>query len=447
MRYNTKTKGGSVEQKDTEVEQSLLAAILIDPERVLARVAGSLTSAEFSHPVNRSLFAGILQLYEKRTPVDVVTLAAQLEDNGCLAQVGGPAYLANLTNAAVSVAHAEQYARIIQEKAIKRRLKATSKAILEAVETDGDIDSLLQKAERAILAVGKVRVKPNTSSLGEILGTTFERLTRAQAGELPRGVSTGYREMDGILTGFMPSDLIILAARPSMGKTALALNWAASVGIAQDVPTLIFSLEMSKEQLVDRLLSMETGISTENLRNGKITAGETSQVVNTMAVLSESPIYIDDTPNLTISHLRTRARREDHLHHLGLIIVDYLQLMSGTGSVGRGGSREQEISEISRGLKVIARELNVPVIALSQLSRMVENRTPQIPQLSDLRESGSIEQNADIVAFMYRDDYYNNDSPRKGLTDVLIRKHRNGRTGSVELYFDREHQKFRGLKV
>lgn len=428
-----------------EAEQSLLGAILVDPDWVMPKIADIVQLSDFSDKSHQYIYKVMEALYQARKQIDVVTVGAALKANSYLDIAGGYTYLNELGGITPSVAHAEQYARIIQEASIKRQLLATSQVISDAVQTETDVDSLLQKAEGAIFAVGKARVKQNTASLAEILGTAFTRLTDAQAGNLPRGVSTGYREMDAILTGLMPSDLIILAARPSMGKTALALNWACNVGVFQDVPTLIFSMEMSKEQLVDRLLSMETGVSTEQLRSGKLSEGETKRVVNTMAVLSEAPVYIDDTPGVTIQSLRTRARREDHLHHLGLIIVDYLQLMDGSAGKSRSSNREQEISEISRGLKVIARELNIPVIALSQLSRQVESRDVKIPQLSDLRESGSIEQNADIVAFMYRDDYYNADSPRKNMTDILIRKHRNGRIGSVELYFDREHQKFRGV--
>lgn len=432
-------------QHNLEAEQSLLGSLIIDPARVFPKIGEVVTEGDLADARHRYIFRAISGLNDARKKIDVITIVAELRNAGTIDLTGGAAYLAELTNFVPSAGHAEAYARIVHELSVRRRLVATADAISKAADTEQDIDSLIQKSERAIFAVGKAHVRDSTSSLEEILGLTFDRIGMAQSGNAPRGVSTGYRELDSILTGFMPSDLIILAARPAMGKTAMALNWACNVGIMQDVPTLIFSLEMSKEQLVDRLLSMETGISTEKLRTGKMTSSETTRVVNTMAVLSESPVYIDDTPNLTISSLRTRARREDHLHKLGLIVVDYLQLMSGNGRVGGNGNREQEISEISRGLKVIARELNIPVIALSQLSRQVESRDVKIPQLSDLRESGSIEQNADIVAFLYRDDYYNTDSNRKNMTDVLIRKHRNGRIGAVELYFDREHQKFLGV--
>jgi replicative DNA helicase len=251
--------------------------------------------------------------------------------------------------------------------------------------------------------------------------------------------------LDATLAGFQKSDLVILAARPSMGKTAMALNFAHNVAVDSNQPVLIFSLEMSKEQLVDRLLSIESGVDAWALRTGQLTDSDFEKIGQAMGALSEAPIFIDDTPGITISDLRTKARREAHKHDLGLIIVDYLQLMSGGFRPNGDGNRVQEISEISRGLKGVARELNVPVLALSQLSRSVENRSPQIPQLADLRESGSIEQDSDVVMFIYREEYYNPDTDRKKITDLFVKKHRNGPTGGVELYFENEKQRFRSI--
>lgn len=251
--------------------------------------------------------------------------------------------------------------------------------------------------------------------------------------------------MDNILAGLQRSDLFILAARPSMGKTAMMLNLAHNVAVNSKLPVLVFSLEMSKDQLVDRLLSMESGVDAWALRTGNLSDTDFEKIGEAMGTLSEAPMYIDDTPGITVSDLRTKARREAHLRPPGLIVVDYLQLMSGGNRYGNEGNRVQEISEISRGLKGVARELNVPLIALSQLSRSVESRSPQIPQLADLRESGSIEQDADVVAFIYREDYYNPDTDRKNITDILIKKHRNGPLGNIELYFDKDKQRFRSL--
>jgi replicative DNA helicase len=256
---------------------------------------------------------------------------------------------------------------------------------------------------------------------------------------------TGYKDLDNILAGLQKSDLFILAARPSMGKSAFALNLAHNIATQSEQPVLVFSLEMSKEQLVDRMIAMESGVDAWALRTGNLTDADFEKIGQAMGTLSEAQIYFDDTPGITVSDLRTKARREAHTRPLGLIIIDYLQLMSGGSRFNGDGNRVQEISEISRGLKGIARELNVPVIALSQLSRSVESRSPQIPQLQDLRESGSIEQDADVVAFIYREDYYNTETERKNIADILIRKHRNGPTGAVELYFDREKQLFRSL--
>jgi replicative DNA helicase len=305
------------------------------------------------------------------------------------------------------------------------------------------LKDLIEIAESELMKVGQKQVKQTIVNIESILAESFERLEdlHRNKGKI-RGVPTGFRDMDNILAGLQRSDLIILAARPSMGKTAFALNLAHNVASNTKQPVLVFSLEMSKEQLVDRLLSMESGVDAWALRTGNLTDNDFERISEAMGALSQAPVYIDDTPGITISELRTKARREAHKQPLGLIVVDYLQLMSGGGKFGGGDNRVQEISEISRGLKSVARELNVPLIALSQLSRSVENRNPQIPQLADLRESGSIEQDADIVAFIYREEYYNPETENKGVTDILIKKHRNGATGTVKLRFDKEKQRF-----
>ncbi|HVX56535.1 MAG TPA: replicative DNA helicase, partial [Candidatus Saccharimonadales bacterium] len=289
----------------------------------------------------------------------------------------------------------------------------------------------------------QTHIKQNIISLEAILAESFDRLDDLHKDKQKiRGVPTGFKDMDDKLAGFQPSDLLILAARPSMGKTTLALNFAHNVAVQAKQPVLIFSLEMSKEQLVDRLLSMESGVDAWALRTGNLTDADFEKIGQAMGTLSEAQIYIDDTPGITVSDLRTKARREAHQRPLGLIIVDYLQLMSGGSRFGNDFNRVQEISEISRGLKGIARELNVPVLALSQLSRSVESRSPQSPQLADLRESGSIEQDADVVAFIYREEYYNPETDNKKIAEVHIKKHRNGPTGNIELRFENEKQKF-----
>jgi replicative DNA helicase len=304
----------------------------------------------------------------------------------------------------------------------------------------------LKKPNQNCLKLVKNILKQNIVSLEEVLATSFDRLDELHKdkGQI-RGIPTGYKDLDNVLAGFQKSDLIVLAARPSMGKTALALNFAHNVAVQATSPVLVFSLEMSKEQLVDRLLSMESGVDAWALRTGNLSDKDFEKIAQAMGTLSEAQIFIDDSPGITISDLRTKARREAHKRELGLIIVDYLQLMSGGSRFGGDGNRVQEISEISRGLKSVARELNVPILALSRLSRSVESRHPQIPQLADLRESGSIEQDADVVAFIYREEYYNPDTERKKITDILIKKHRNGPTGAVELFFDNEKQRFRPI--
>lgn len=434
--------------QNQDAEHTLLGEILLDSERILPKITDIVGVRDFTDNRYARIYEAFLQLFEQHTAIDVLTLSENLRQRGFLDMVGGGAALTALTNDIVGPQNAVEHAQIIAEMALRRRLDSTADAIKESLKKDDNIDAVLHRAEVSVFNVNKDRIQENSMSLGDILNETLNRMDMVQSGQLKRGIPTGYREMDNILTGFQDSDLIIIAARPAMGKTAYALNIARNVAIKQNVPTLVFSLEMDKAQLVDRLLSMETSIPTDRLRSGIMEQQEVDRVTDVMGRISTAPLYIDDTPSVTIQSLRSRARRENHLHHLGLIIVDYLQLMSGGQKKGRSDqNREQEIAEISRGLKIIARELNVPVVALSQLSRQVEARTPQIPQLSDLRESGSIEQNADIVAFLYRDDYYNLDSPRKNMTDLLIRKHRNGRIGSVEMYFDRGSQLFRGIST
>ncbi len=310
-----------------------------------------------------------------------------------------------------------------------------------------NLRELIEEAEVKLFDVSQKHVKQDIVSLEKVLAESFDRLDDLHKDKAKiRGIPTGFKDIDSMLAGLQRSDLIILASRPSMGKTALALNIAHNVAVKASEPVLIFSLEMSKEQLVDRLLSVESGVDAWALRTGNLTDSDFEKIGHAMGTLSEAQIFIDDTPAITVSDLRTKARREAHRHPLGLIIVDYLQLMSGGSRFGGDYSnRVQEISEISRGLKGIARELNVPVLALSQLSRSVESRSPQIPQLADLRESGSIEQDADVVAFIYREEYYNPETERKKLTDILVKKHRNGPVGNVELYFENEKQRFRSV--
>ncbi len=439
-------KKAIIPPQNTDAEASLLGAILIDSEAIV-KVADIVQAADFYDPKHQRIFEAIVQLYEKHQPIDVLTLADQLKATGFIEFVGGATYLTQLTNFVPTAAHAEQYADIISQKSLRRRLIKASQEIVElGYHEEEALQNLIELAESKLFEVSQKHIKQDISSLETILSESFDRLDELHKdkGKI-RGVPTGFKDLDNILAGLQKSDLFILAARPSMGKTALSLNLAHNIALQAQVPVLIFSLEMSKEQLVDRMLAMESGVDAWALRTGNLTDADFEKIGHAMGSLSEAKIYIDDTPGITVSDLRTKARREAHTHPLGLIIVDYLQLMSGGARFGGDGNRVQEISEISRGLKGIARELNVPLIALSQLSRSVESRSPQIPQLQDLRESGSIEQDADVVAFIYREDYYNPESERKNITDIFIKKHRNGPTGAVELYFDREKQRFRSI--
>ncbi len=432
--------------QNLEAEASLLGALLIDAD-ALVKIADGIAPEDFFDVRHQKIYRAVQQLYEKRSAIDVLTLSDQLRANGELEQVDGAAYLTELTNFVPTAAHVEQYAQIVAEKAVRRRLIAASQEIGGlSYDEAKQLKELVEEAETRLFEVSQQHVKQTITSLEDILTESFERLDdlHKDKGKL-RGIPTGFRDMDDLLAGLQRSDLFVLAARPAMGKTAFVLNLAHNIAVQAKEPVLIFSLEMAKEQLVDRLLSMESGVDAWALRTGNLTDSDFEKIGQAMGALSEAQILFDDTPSITVSDLRTKARREAHKRPLGLIIIDYLQLMSGGSRFGGSDNRVQEISEISRGLKMVARELNVPVIALSQLSRSVENRSPQIPQLADLRDSGSIEQDADIVAFIYREDYYNPETDRKNITDILIKKHRSGPTGTVELYFDRDKQRFRSL--
>jgi replicative DNA helicase len=432
--------------QNSEAEASLLGALLIDSDAIV-KIADHISSEDFFEARHRYIYEAIQQLYDQHKAIDVLTLTDKLRNNGHLDSVGGASYLTELTNFVPTATHVEQYADIVAQKSLRRRLIAASKDIIDLGRDESkQLRELIEEAETRLFEVSQTHVQQNVISLEAILAESFDRLDGLHKDkDKIRGIPTGFKDVDDKLAGFQRSDLIILAARPSMGKTALALNFAHNVAIKAGEPVLLFSLEMSKEQLVDRMLSMESGVDAWALRTGNLTDADFEKIGRAMGTLGEAQIYIDDSPGITVSDMRTKARREAHQRKLGLIIVDYLQLMSGGHRFGGDQNRVQEISEISRGLKGIARELNVPVLALSQLSRSVESRSPQIPQLADLRESGSIEQDADVVAFIYREEYYNPETDRKKLADILIKKHRNGPTGNIELYFENEKQLFRSV--
>lgn len=435
---------GKIPPQNIDAEMSLLGAVLID-EETLADVSEHVTVADFYDKRHGMIYAAMMRLYEKHKPVDLLTLTDELKKKNDIETIGGSAYLTELTNYVPTAAHAAAYAELVASKAVRRRLIKASGDISElGFDEEYSTQELLEKAEAELFSVSDQSLKQDLVSLESILTDSFDRLEELHRnkGSL-RGVRTGYRDLDNMTAGLQRSDLIILAARPAMGKTTLVTNLAYNVATVAKQPVLFFSLEMSKEQLVDRMLSDASGVDAWAIRTGNLTDDDFSKLSDAMGEMAEAPIFIDDTPGLSVLEMRTKARRAAHERPLGLIIVDYLQLMQGSGR--SDGNRVQEVSEISRGLKLIARELNVPVIALSQLSRSVESRNPQIPQLADLRESGSIEQDADIVMFIYREAYYNPETERENITDLYIAKHRNGPTGKVELYFHPERLRFMSL--
>jgi replicative DNA helicase len=434
--------------QNLDVEASLLGSLLIDSDGFI-KIADMLAPEDFYDEQHRTIFAAMKALHDKRSPVDVLTLSEQLKSKGHLEAVGGASYLTELTNFVPTAAHLEQYAQIVADKSIRRKLISASQDIATiGFDENKSLQELIEEAESRLFEVSQKHVRQDITSLESILGESFDRLDdlHHNKGGL-RGIPTGLRDLDKLLAGLQRSDLIVVAARPSMGKTAIMLNMSLDIATkAKQGAVLYFSLEMSKEQLVDRLLAAEAGVDAWKLRTGEgLSDNDFERLSAAMGELAEAPIFIDDTSGITVSDLRTKARRLHHQHPLAAIMVDYLQLMSGGSRYASIANRVQEISEISRSLKILARELNVPVVAASQLSRSVESRSPQIPQLADLRESGSIEQDADIVAFLYREEYYNPDTDRKNVTDVLVKKHRNGPTRNISVYFDRDKQRFRDL--
>lgn len=435
---------GKIPPQNIDAEMSLLGAVLIDEEK-LADVTEHVAPKDFYDKRHASIFGAMLRLYERHRPVDLLTLTDELRKKDELDIVGGSAYLTELTNYVPTAAHAEAYAEMVALKAVRRRLIRASSDISElGYDEEFNIQELLEKAEAELFSVSDQSLKQDLTSIETILTDSFDRMEELHRNKgALRGVRTGYRDLDNMTAGLQRSDLIILAARPAMGKTTLVTNLAYNVATANKQSVLFFSLEMSKEQLVDRMLADASGVDAWNIRTGNLSDEDFSKLSDAMGEMAEAPIFIDDTPGLSVLEMRTKARRASHDAPLGLIIVDYLQLMQGSGR--DNGNRVQEVSEISRGLKLIAREMNVPVIALSQLSRSVESRSPQIPQLADLRESGSIEQDADIVMFIYREAYYNPETERENITDLIIAKHRNGPVGKVELYFHPERLRFMSL--
>jgi replicative DNA helicase len=418
--------------QNIEAEEAILGALLIDPE-ALFRVAPFLKADDFYIQKNAWIYDAILALHERREPVDFVTLCDELERKEQLEEIGGAAYITRLINAVPSAIHAEAYGHIVENAAIRRRLINAATEIAQlAYQEDEDVDQTVDRAEQALFNVSQRRITRDLAPIQEVIRSYYDRIEYlyAHQGE-PLGVPTGFIDIDRLLGGMQRSDFIIVAARPSVGKTSLCLSFARNAA-RHGQHTAIFSLEMSSEQIVQRMVSAETGIDAQRLRLGNLNEDEWPLFVQAIGKLSEHPIYIDDTPSISVLQLRTKARRLHAEHGLDLILVDYLQLMSGDT---RSDNRVQEVSYISRSLKAIARELDVPVVAASQLSRAVEQRTDKRPILADLRESGSLEQDADVVVFIYRDELYNPDTDKQHIADIIVAKHRNGPTGTVQLFF------------
>lgn len=433
-----------VPPQNIEAEQAVLGAILIDSE-VLPTVMEQLRAEDFYRASHQRIFSAMVAIAEQGEPVDLVTVTAYMQDNNQLEEIGGVSYLAALANAVPTAANVEYYAGLVHEKAVLRRLiRAATQIASSGYEGGMPVTELIDDAERRILEIAQEKTAHRGfTPIRDILLSTFERIEYLynNKGGIS-GIPSGYPDLDKMTSGWQKSDFIIVAARPSVGKTAFALNVAQNVA-KLGYPVAIFSLEMSKEQLVQRMICSEANLDAGRMRTGFLEEDDWPKLTMAIATLSETPIFIDDTPNISVSEIRAKCRRLQAEQGLGLILIDYLQLIQGRG---RGDNRQQEVSEISRTLKMIARELDTPVIALSQLSRSVEQRQDKRPLMSDLRESGSIEQDADIVAFLYRDDYYDPDSEKKNIVEVIIAKQRNGPTGKVELVFLKNFNKFVSLE-
>lgn len=428
-----------------EAEEAILASMFLD-EELIYDIIPKVHQEDFYNKQNGILFQTLVALNEEKKGIDLITVGERLRNDGNLEKVGGITRIAEVVNSTFQTLMVEDYIKIIRDKAVLRRLiQENRKIINQCYDESGDVDGILDQAEKNILSISQDREKDGLVPVGEIVDSALEKLERlANRSDDLTGVPSGFTDLDAITNGWQKSDFIIVAARPAMGKTAFCLNMAANAAIRNNLHVAIFSLEMSKEQLVQRLISSETELNQEYLRKGMIPQEEWGNLINAIAPLGSSSIYIDDTPAITVRELRAKARRLESEKGIDLIIIDYLQLMGGSG---RSENRQQEVSEISRSLKALARELDVPVIALSQLSRTVEQQKEKKPSLSHLRESGSLEQDADIVLFIYRDEYYEEESEKQGSAEIIIAKHRNGATGSIELAFRKEITKFANLFV
>ncbi len=431
---------GRIPPHSIEAEQSVLGAMILDKEAINTAVE-IIKPEDFYKEANKEIFEAIIDLYNKNEPVDLITLSEELKRRGTLENIGGVTYLADLSSIVGTTANTKYYCKIVEEKSILRRLiKSCDEIILKSYEDSDEVNAIIEKAEKAIFDITQGKHREGFSPLNEVLLSSFSQIEeRAANQDALTGITTGFIDLDHKLSGLQKSDLVLVAARPSMGKTAFALNIASNAALKGGAKVAIFSLEMSKEQLVQRMISSTSHVDLQKIISGRLSEDEWLQIINAIGPLSQAQIFIDDTAGISLMEMKAKCRRLKIEHGLDLVLIDYLQLMQ---SESRHESRQQEISAISRGLKALAKELDCPVVALSQLSRAPELRSDHRPILSDLRESGAIEQDADVVLFLYRDEYYNQDSEKKNIGEVIIAKHRNGPTGSIELVFKKEFTKF-----
>jgi len=431
-----------------EAERSLLGGLMLDKSAIV-KVVDFLAPQDFYKDIHQNIYQAMVELFERREPVDILTVSTRLKEKENLEEIGGNTYLTELINSVPTASHVLNYGKIIQRKKILRDLISASYEIgLMGYDEKEDVDILLDKAEKTIFSIAQKSLHQDFIPVKDTLEEAFERIERLSRQKgTPRGVPTGFADLDKLLSGLQKSDLIILASRPALGKSSLALDFARHAAIHNGVPVGLFSLEMSRDQVVDRLITAQAGVDLWRLRTGRLSDqgddNDFERIQHALGILSEAPIFIDDAASPNILQMRAMARRLQADKDLGLIIVDYLQLMEPRNPEA---PMVQQMTEISRSLKALARELNIPVIAVSQLSRAVEQRSPQIPRLSDLRETGAIEQDADVVMFIYREDRYRQETNRKNVADIIVAKHRNGPVGRVELYFDERMVTFRNLE-
>ena len=432
---------GKIPPHDIDAEQAVIGSMLTDKDAVVDAIE-VLKPDDFYRQDNKTIYEAIVNLYNRAEPIDIITVKSELTSLGKLEAVGGLEYIAVLPDKVPTTANVEKYIKIVEEKSILRRLIRASNELIDLgySETE-EVDTIIGQAEKKVFEISQKKNQKGYTPIKDILVESFAEIEKLYNQKEPiTGIPTGFADLDYKTAGLHNSDLVLVAARPAMGKSAFALNIATNAAVQAKVPTVIFNLEMSKSQLVSRILCSEAMVDSNKIRTGKIEEDDWVKLATALGPLSEAPIYIDDTPGITVTEIRAKCRKLKMEKNIGLIVIDYLQLIQGSGK--RNSSREQEISEISRSLKILAKELDVPVIALSQLSRAAEQRADHRPMLSDLRESGAIEQDADIVMFLYRDDYYNPDSEKKNIAEVIMAKHRAGSTGTVELLWLGNYTKF-----